>query len=112
MTRHFRLTALALAAGLALAASPAGAAEQLGWIHSVSLVGKTISVSATATGANPTVYHVSDQTQLSGPEGAMTLSQLPSLEGGSVEDFVMVSYEATTSGNILFWLTLSPPLDQ
>ncbi len=103
--------AIAVAASLGLAAHPAGAAEELGWIHSVSAVAKTITV-GNATGQNGEVYHVTDQTQLSGPDGALSLSQLPALADGTAEDFVMVSYEATTSGNVLYWLTLSPPLDQ
>lgn len=111
MNRKLRLAGVALAAGLWLAAGSAGAGEEQGWIHSVSPLAKTITVS-TATGANAQVYHVSDQTLLSGPDGSLTLSQLPSLADGTNEDFVMVSYEAATTGNILFWLTLSPPLDR
>lgn len=111
MNLKMRLAAVALAAGLVLAAGAAGAAEELGWIQSVSALAKTVTVS-TATGANPQVYQVTDQTLLSGPDGTLTLSQLPSLSGGSNEDFVMVSYEAATGGNVLFWLTLSPPLDR
>ena len=111
MKLQLHLVVAAIVAGLGLAAAPAGAAEELGWIHSVSTGAQTITV-GTATGQEGQVYHVSHQTELRGPEGSTTLSQLPSLEGGSNEDFVMVSYEATTSGDILFWLTLSPPLDR
>ena len=106
-----RLVAVGIAASLGLAAASAGAEEQMAWIHSVNAAAKTITLGS-ATGSNSELYTVSDTTQLSGPEGSLTLSELPSLDGGSNEDYVSVSFEAAAGGNVLFWLTLNPPLDQ
>ncbi len=113
MTRWMKTgAALCLGTALTLAAAPASA-KNMAWIHEVSASTQTVTLGPVG-GTGGTVYRVTDQTQISGPDGPLTLSELPSMERGSTPDVTNVVYDAAegSGGSVLYELHLMPRMDQ